>query len=86
MNNLLLPRAKKKRLSKKKLLGYLCKLSAREKEVAKEMSIHSNAKKVAEILGVTDYAIYYHCKNIKKKLEEDTTFGAILKAVKHGII
>lgn len=73
-------------LSKKSLQVCSIKLSKREKEVVKEMSIHSNAKKVAKILGVTDHVIYYHCKNIRQKLDEETTVGAILKAVKHGLI
>ena len=60
-------------------------LTPREEEVLKYLVQDFNSKQIAERMFVSEFTITTHRRNIKRKLEVDTTSGLIKYAFENGI-
>jgi len=62
-------------------------LTDREKEILKLLMTHDlNPHKVAGILSVSEHTVKYHTRQARGKLNRMTTGGAILEALKKGLL
>lgn len=61
-------------------------LSNRQFQVLSELAADKTRKEIAVDLGITDSTVDYHVATIQQKLHAHTPLGAIMKAVKVGLV
>ena len=62
------------------------KLTPREAEVLKWISVGKSNWAIGEILGISEHGVDYHVRNILKKLDADTRITAVVKGIHAGLV